>query len=91
MAELAVGLVHYPIIDRAGSTIATNPATMLALALIWLLFQNPAITLLSVAWVIGFWAIVSGVLMLMLAFRLKRHRDEGAKTGGTPAKEAPAA
>jgi uncharacterized membrane protein HdeD (DUF308 family) len=50
---------------------------LLALALIWFLWTNPAVTLLSVAWVIGFWAIASGVLMLMLAFRLRRHRDEG--------------
>lgn len=64
---------------------------LLALALVWLLFQNPAITLLSVAWVIGFWAIASGVLMLMLAFRLKRHRDEVGTRDSTQAGEAPAA
>lgn len=55
----------------------------LAAVLLYFLLNNPAITLLSVAWVIGFWAIVSGILMLVLAFRLRRHRAE--------AKAAPAA
>ncbi|WP_228243634.1 HdeD family acid-resistance protein [Porphyrobacter sp. GA68] len=66
-------------------------SVLLALALVWLLFQNPAITLLSVAWVIGFWAIVSGVLMLMLAFRLKRHCAETDASGGVTDGEASAA
>ncbi|TCD05438.1 HdeD family acid-resistance protein [Erythrobacteraceae bacterium CFH 75059] len=49
----------------------------LAGVLTWLLWSNPAATLLSVAWVIGFWAIVSGVLMLLLGVRLRRHLAAG--------------
>lgn len=57
---------------------------LLAGVLLYLLWANPALTLLSVAWVIGFWAIASGVLMLMLAFRLRRHRDEARVRDETP-------
>lgn len=58
---------------------------LLALAVVYLLGTNPAATLLSVAWVIGFWAIVSGVLLLMLALRLRRHRDAAGGQATTPA------
>lgn len=51
-------------------------SVLLAGVLLLLLFLDPATTLLSVAWVIGFWAIASGVLMLLLALRLRRHGRE---------------
>lgn len=79
-------------IDNEWTLIALGVLSIiLAAALLWLLFDNPGITLLSVAWVIGFWAIVSGVLMLMLAFRLRRHGGEDAPGSSEHAEEAPAA
>lgn len=63
-------------IDNEWTLIALGALqVLLAVAVVYFLLANPAATLLSVAWVIGFWAIVSGVLMLMLALRLRRHRD----------------
>ena len=46
---------------------------LLGLALMALLIVSPAPTLLSVAWMIGIWALIAGVALLVLAFRLRRH------------------
>ncbi|GGC26393.1 membrane protein [Novosphingobium marinum] len=48
---------------------------LLGLALVWLAFASPAVTALSLGWVIGFWALVSGIALVALAFRLKRRED----------------
>jgi len=40
---------------------------------LWLLVASPDATLLSVGWLIGLYALVSGVVLVMLALRLKRH------------------
>ncbi|KHK93643.1 hypothetical protein LK12_01960 [Novosphingobium malaysiense] len=45
---------------------------ILAAALIYLLWTSPALTLLAVAWLIGAYALVSGVLLIALSFRLRR-------------------
>jgi uncharacterized membrane protein HdeD (DUF308 family) len=47
-------------------------SVLLGLALVWLLFANPAATLLSVAWLIAIYAFVSGVALIALALRMRR-------------------
>lgn len=46
---------------------------LLGLGLLALLWVAPGPTLLSVAWLIGIWAAIAGVALLVLAFRLRRH------------------
>ncbi|WP_338445036.1 DUF308 domain-containing protein [Pelagerythrobacter marensis] len=54
---------------------------LLGAGLIALLIVAPEPTLLSVAWMIGIWALIAGVALLALAFRLRRHgREHGAET-----------
>lgn len=56
---------------------------LLGLGLIALLAVAPTPTLLSVAWMIGIWALIAGVALLVLAFRLRRHGQErGAAATG---------
>lgn len=45
----------------------------LAIAVFWMLMTSPAATLLSVGWLIGIYALASGVALVLLAFRLKSH------------------
>jgi uncharacterized membrane protein HdeD (DUF308 family) len=45
----------------------------LGIGVLWLLVARPGATLLSVGWLIGLYALVSGVTLVMLALRLKRH------------------
>lgn len=74
------------IIDREWLLVASGVlSVVLALALLALLAITPRITILSVAWVIGIWAFISAALMLMLAFRLRRHRDESMVIEAGPA------
>jgi uncharacterized membrane protein HdeD (DUF308 family) len=47
-------------------------SVLLGLALVWLLFANPAATLLSVAWLIAIYAFVAGVALIALALRMRR-------------------
>jgi uncharacterized membrane protein HdeD (DUF308 family) len=47
-------------------------SVLLGAALFWLLFANPAATLLSVAWLIAIYAVVAGVALLMLGLRMRR-------------------
>ena len=54
---------------------------LLGLAVPVLLALNPAATMLSVAWVIGAYALALGVVLLFQAVRLVR-RDDGLATGG---------
>lgn len=51
---------------------------LLGIGLLALLIVSPAPTLLSVAWMIGIWALIAGIALLVLAFRLRRH---GRKRG----------
>ncbi len=52
---------------------------LLGVGLIVLLTVAPEPTLLSVAWMIGIWALIAGVALLVLAFRLRQHgRERGA-------------
>ncbi len=44
----------------------------LGFALVWLLFANPAATLLSVAWLIAIYAFVSGIALIALSLRMRR-------------------
>ena len=48
-------------------------SVLLGLALLWLLVAAPGPTLLSVGWLIGVYALASGVALVLLALRLKRH------------------
>lgn len=50
---------------------------LLAVALLWLLLSAPFPTLLSVGWLIGIYALMSGVALVVLAFRLKRFQGTG--------------
>ena len=51
---------------------------LLGLCLVAMLFAAPGPTLLSLSWLIGVWALIGGVAMLVLAFRLRSHRSHGA-------------
>lgn len=45
---------------------------LLAAALLWLLFANPAATVLTVAWLIAIYAVFSGAALLILGLRMRR-------------------
>lgn len=48
---------------------------------IWLmaeLWREPLLTLLTVGWVIGFWAIIAGVALIALSLRLRGHSIRSA-------------
>jgi uncharacterized membrane protein HdeD (DUF308 family) len=47
---------------------------LLGVALVLLVMTNPLATLLSAAWLIGFWALVAGGALIALALRLRRQR-----------------
>ena len=47
---------------------------LLGLAVPALLYMNPPATILSVAWLIGGWAVIAGVVLIGLALRLRRRR-----------------
>ncbi len=49
---------------------------LLGIALVILLLVAPAPTLLVLAWLIGIWALASGISLLMLALRLRKTRGE---------------
>jgi uncharacterized membrane protein HdeD (DUF308 family) len=51
---------------------------LLGLALLWLLVAAPGPTLLSVGWLIGIYALASGVALVTLALRLKRRGGNAA-------------
>jgi uncharacterized membrane protein HdeD (DUF308 family) len=46
---------------------------LLGIAVLWLLMTAPGATLISVGWLIGVYALASGVALVVLALRLKRH------------------
>lgn len=48
---------------------------LLGIGIMVLVMTNPLITLVSAAWMIGFWALIAGVALIFLAFRLKREKD----------------
>jgi uncharacterized membrane protein HdeD (DUF308 family) len=47
-------------------------SVLFGLALVWLLYASPAATLLSVAWLIAIYAFVAGVVLTLLALRMRR-------------------
>lgn len=47
-------------------------SVLLGIALVWLLFAQPVVTLLSVAWLIAIYALLAGVALIALALRLRR-------------------
>jgi uncharacterized membrane protein HdeD (DUF308 family) len=49
---------------------------LLGLALIVLVMANPLATLVSAAWLIGFWALVAGVALIALSLRLRREAPQ---------------
>lgn len=51
---------------------------LLGAALIWLLFADPAATVLSVAWLIAVYAVISGVALIALGLRMRRLRRKAA-------------
>ncbi|MGB7372109.1 HdeD family acid-resistance protein [Erythrobacter sp.] len=57
----------------------------LGLVLLGMLLVAPAPTLLMLAWIIGIWALASGISLLVLAFRLRSTRDrDTAERAETP-------
>jgi len=48
----------------------------LGIILLGMLLFAPAPTLLVLAWIIGIWALASGISLLFLAFRLRKARGE---------------
>lgn len=48
-------------------------SVLLGIAVLWLLVSAPGATLISVGWLIGVYALASGVALIVLALRLKRH------------------
>ncbi|MGB3711383.1 MAG: DUF308 domain-containing protein [Erythrobacter sp.] len=57
----------------------------LGLVLLGMLLVAPAPTLLVLAWIIGMWALASGISLLVLAFRLRSTRDrDTAERAETP-------
>lgn len=48
---------------------------LLGIGIVVLVMTNPLITLVSAAWLIGFWALIAGVALIALAIRLKREKD----------------
>lgn len=64
------------LLGLSGAATAGLGAILLVLAL-----ANPGLTVLSVGWLIGLWALVTGILLLILAARLKR-RDAGPAARG---------
>lgn len=49
---------------------------LFGVALIYIMYADPAATVLSVGWLIGAFALCFGFMLGWLAFRLKRHRDQ---------------
>jgi Uncharacterized conserved protein len=47
-------------------------AVLVGLALIYILLTNPAVTVLAVAWLIGFHALLTGAMLVALWFRLRK-------------------
>src|SRR5690606_21602267 len=45
---------------------------LLAAAIVVLLALNPGLSVLSVAWLLGFYALLTGIALIVLAFRLRR-------------------
>ncbi len=62
---------------------------LLGLAVLALLYLDPLTSILSVAWLIAAWAIIAGVVLVALAFRLRRRGKRKLRRHGAAA--APAA
>lgn len=60
-------------------------SVLLGIGLYIMLWMAPAPTLLSVGWLIGIWALIGGIALIVLAFRLRSHARE---TSGTEAASA---
>lgn len=65
------------LLGLSGAATAGLGAILLVLAL-----ANPGLTVLSVGWLIGVWALVTGIMLLILAVRLKRRDKQPAARGG---------
>ena len=47
---------------------------LLGVALLWIAMDNPAVSVISVGWLIALYALIAGVALVLLAFRLRRLR-----------------
>lgn len=45
---------------------------LLGCAIVYFVLRNPAVTILSAAWLIAIYALASGIVLVVLAFRLRR-------------------
>lgn len=53
---------------------------LLGIAVPVVLLLNPAATILSVAWIIGLYAMAAGITLVALASRLRRRRPQDAQS-----------
>ncbi|WP_121116739.1 HdeD family acid-resistance protein [Croceibacterium ferulae] len=49
-------------------------SVLLGVALLWIAMANPAVSVVSVGWIIALYALVAGVALVLLALRLRRLR-----------------
>ncbi|MBC7164427.1 MAG: HdeD family acid-resistance protein [Roseovarius sp.] len=56
---------------------------VLGALIVWLLFTRPAESLLALGWVLGFYAAIFGVAMIVLGLRLRKLHEETGGASGT--------
>lgn len=64
--------------------LAGSLGVLLGCGLFFLLFTAPAPSLLVLAWMIGIWALASGITLIVLSLRLRAIRDDAQQHGVDP-------
>ena len=55
---------------------------LLGIAVLWLMLQEPLVSVLWVAWFVGGYAILAGIALIAFALRLRRFATQGATSFG---------